>query len=258
MMAIHWDHDRDPYKNGDLLLDLKPLLSFRAFCEWSTIYFESRQMAERDFPHEECETCNQCINCCGRCKLTDWKAVLKESLLSDAEDSEFEYDSDYLDEMFPIWDTCPCDDLLGEVEYDISEKYSYLNAFNCFLGNKDEAWLKSIRDDILGRTRIECTMGPKSKYPTIYIRFDKGHAPEIFAKKMLYLATCQYLTDVGIIDPEERKMLDFVTGVATGKTTRHSTDWKTVISTYNQITVLGRAYREPASIVRATKTGAAN
>jgi hypothetical protein len=211
-------------------------------------------MAERDFPHEECETCNQCINCRGRCKLVDRETILRESLLPGAEDSEFEYDSEYLDEVFPTWDTCPHDDLLGEVESDINEEYNYLSALNCFLRNKNEAWLKVIRDDDLCGMKIECTMGAKSKYPTIYIRFDKGHAPDIFSKKGIGFAIRQYLTDIGIIDLEEREMLDFVVGIATGKTTRHPGDCKILIPTYNQHTIYGRTYKEPAGIVRAGKT----
>lgn len=126
--------------------------------------------------------------------------------------------------------------------------------FHYFLGNKDATWLKSIRDDILGRTRIECTMGrSKSKYSTVFIRFEKWHTPEVFAKNMIYLATSQYLADIGIINLKERKMLDFVIGNATGETSRPSADCKTLIPTYSQITVLGHAHKDPASIVRASQ-----
>jgi len=97
-------------------------------------------------------------------------------------------------------------------------------------------------------------MGPVSKYPTIYIRFDKGYAPEIFAKTVFSLAVCQYLTDVGIIDLEERQMLDFVVGVATGKTTRLSADCNTMVPTYDQHTIYGRTYKEPTGIIRTGRT----
>ena len=102
---------------------------------------------------------------------------------------------------------------------------------------------------------IECTTGPNA---TIYIRFDEDLAPEIFYKETFCLAVCQYLTDAGIIDLEERKILDFVVGVATGNAARHSADYKTSIPTYDQHTLYGRAYEEPAGIVRALEIVAKN
>ncbi|KAF1931069.1 uncharacterized protein M421DRAFT_2591 [Didymella exigua CBS 183.55] len=55
MMIVLWDDKKDTCNTGDLLLDLKPPLYFRAFCKWFTVRFESRQLAKRDYPHEECE-----------------------------------------------------------------------------------------------------------------------------------------------------------------------------------------------------------
>lgn len=126
---------------------------------------------------------------------------------------------------------------------------------NCFFFNSDESWLKPIYDDVLGGINVECTMGPKFKYPTIYIRFDNGHASQVFSRKIFSLAIRQYLTNVGVFDLEGRKLFDFV-GVATGKTTCHLADCRTLIPTYSQQTLYGRAHREPARIFRAPKNAA--
>ncbi|KAJ4368528.1 hypothetical protein N0V86_009433 [Didymella sp. IMI 355093] len=256
MMRVLWDHKKEPYNTSDLLLDLKPLLNFRASCKWFTVHLESRQIAEGDYPHGDCDACNQCINCQSRCKLVDWRALLRGHSPTSFEDDIIDYNSDDLEEMFPIWDTCPHDDLLDEAKSEIHAEYSYLNALNCFLSNNNETWLESIRDDDLNHTKIECTMGPKHKYPTIYIRFDRDFIPSIFfIKKSLKFAACQYLTDVGILDLERRKGLDFVVGIGTDKTTRHSADCKISIPTYSQCHIYGHAYKEPAGIVRAARIG---
>lgn len=248
IMLVLCDHEKEDYKTGSLIFDLKPLLNLRAVCTWLSVNFKSRWVAEHDVPHKDCDVCNQCIRCEGRCELVEW-----EDLLNSHPDYDDMFDSA---DSFSTGHNCPHLALLDDVKSDFLMEYNYLEALNGFLNNRNEIWLESIAGDLRhGWMKVECTMGPEDKFPTIYIQFAKGHAPPIFQEKALKYAACQYLTDVGIIDLWERTELDFVVGIGTGKVPQHSPRCKTPSPTYNQIRICGHTYEEPAGIVRPAKIG---
>lgn len=253
-MTVLWDHEKEDYKSGDLLIDLKPLLNLRASCKWFSVSFESRRLFEADYPHEECEGCNQCISCRGRCKLVDWRAMIVGD--SGDEDEQAYYASVDLDEIYPISKNCSHEELVEEVEDKFFTAYIYLDALNDFLNSSNKIWLESIKDDFGHEwMTVECAVGcAEDKIPVIYIRFDNDHAPLVFGKKALRYAACQYLTDVGMIDLDYRPELNFVVGVGTGGTIKHSPGRKTE-QVYDQVTFCGLTYEEPAGIVRPARTG---
>lgn len=227
-LFISWDHDRTEYGDGATLLDIKPLLKLRASTPSSKIKFKCRRLIEFDLPCAPCGWCGVCINC-----------------PHDAPDSHSDVDSLY---DYP----CSHEDTQDEVRAHLEVEYAYLNALNGFLDNKNETWLAAVRDGLQHPMQVHCTMGLDCGVPTIYIRFEKNGAPPLLQRRNMWRTAASYLTEMGIMALEERRDLDFVVGISTGKYMRPTPGIYPVMPTYDQSHICGDTYKAPAAAKAAT------
>ncbi|KAF2124583.1 hypothetical protein P153DRAFT_370976 [Dothidotthia symphoricarpi CBS 119687] len=200
LLLINWDHDI--CYDDNLVFKLTPLLRLHAHCPTFTAKFVCRKIIDGDFPNTECYGCGHSIHC---------------GCSADCDHEE------------TILDACA----------DLYSDYSYTEALDEFLANKNEAWLEVLREDVPKLMEIECTIDVGTQRSTIYIRFPEGCSPACLSKKNMYRDAARYLTRIGILDLERRERLDFVIGEATNKFTRHIGSCNHLVQTYVQVHISG-------------------
>lgn len=204
---LAWDHTENEYADGATLIDIRSLLKLRAHSPYSKIRFIARRIAEFDFEHEACDECGQCMQC-----------------------GIGEEDSD--DEEHLAWHE---DWIQGALEKE-SEDYLYLNVINDFLEIGNSAWLGALQK-ASDSTKIDCTLNRTTWAVNIYLRF--GKAPLAFRNKTLHKGAFAYLKEMGILDIELLRCLDFIVGVSTGRYMRPCLDTNHRELVYRQTLIRG-------------------
>ncbi|KAF2996285.1 hypothetical protein E8E13_005132 [Curvularia kusanoi] len=220
-LTISWDHDLDMNEDGDnvSLIDIKPLVKLRAHSPTSIITFECRRLLENDLPDLECEECHESIT------------------LPNPHLDELDPETDPAEAIRYGW-CCQHEDTIMDALGEIHMDYEYLEPLNEFLNNNNVTWLKSIEDIDIQSISIDCTMGEDCGLPTIYIRFPGPYeVPMLLETKNTHQGAVEYLSQMGIMDLESFKDLDFVVGVATGKCIQ--THCGEPMAVYNQALIEG-------------------
>lgn len=250
LVIVTWDHDKEMYVDASTLLNIKPILKLRAFMPSSKIKFVCRKLEERDLGHVECRDCGDCITC---------QSPMSDCGSDDDSDRDPDTDLDSANELDMVYDyDCSHGDTIDEIIGELRDQYMYLEALNDFLNNSNEAWLEAVGAETQYLMAVHCTVGSYHQAPTLYIRFEKNGASPLIDTKNMYRSAAAYLTQMGIMNLELRKGLDFVVSVPSGKYTRPTMDAFLDVATYHQTHICGCTYEAPVAPARPAAIGASN
>ena len=217
LLVILWGQKKIEAQNSNLLVDLKPLLKLRSWSLSTAIHFAGRSVVEDHVIHARCYYCGHCM--CGNCgRLRDPEARPGDYICDDPECIEFlDGCEGFHDDQEDSDPACDHEDIWDEQYNRRAASFEYLDVVNDFLGNNNARWLHLIREDFQHQVSVQCALGSTT---TVYIHFATYTPPAILNTKDMYWSSCDFLTQMGIMDLATRKNFDFILSLPTRKPAR--------------------------------------
>jgi hypothetical protein len=209
LLVISWHHDYEERDSDldDVLFDITPLLRLRAFCSTSVVKFVPHRLNECDLPNVDC---GHSIHC--GC---------------DAEG-------------------CDHDDAMEEAFEILNGIYEHTDALDEVLANKNEAWLKALRDTSYSKSlKVQVTVTMGEADIVIYIHFRPAVESAYYMKKTLYDDAVKFLHGAGLLDLEHGDTISFFVGGETGNYARHSQHCSHGTPIYEQMEIWGKTVYKP-------------